>query len=97
MYLVGNPIEVDEFMNHFATRSHYKIIKKATTEEDQSKAAKTTFCQFEFTPNEIPKNLVVQLHTKQGDTLEIPLIDGRVIDLANGCTLINGKNIDIFG
>lgn len=96
MYLVGKPGEVDQFMSHFTTRSHYKIIEKNTTEEDLENKAKTTYCNFEFLPEE-RQEVLVRMQTECGEVLEISLLDGRVLDLGNGFTLINGKVLDALG
>ena len=99
LHISGPTDELKRFLNHFQSQSCHHISAPIHIEADTDQTQKATF-SFEFLHSLLKpslwKGFWVELYTEDQEQIRIHLLDGDVVNMGNGCTLIYGKNYDIF-
>lgn len=86
--------EVKAFLKHFEMQPYYQIMQNEE-EELESNTIQFRFLQTLLKPS-LRQSFWVELTTLDQEKVRIHLLDGDVVNMGNGCTLIYGKNYDIF-
>ncbi|SHE95269.1 hypothetical protein SAMN05444392_105103 [Seinonella peptonophila] len=96
--IAGPKEERKRFLDHFRVQPYYQLLSPDGDYELKEDAA--TVVQFEFQHQvlkpSLRKSFWVELVTEDQEKLRIHLLDGNVINMGNGNTIIYGKNYDIF-
>ncbi|MBA4494608.1 hypothetical protein ACFO25_12780 [Paenactinomyces guangxiensis] len=93
--VVGNPNELDHFMNDFKSQPQYDVNQESKEYDICNQEELRVMANVDFKPK-VRKSMTVKLQTKEGKELEISLLDGIVVQLDDSVTYVSGRVFDIF-
>lgn len=94
----GPEEELKMFLKHFQAQSCHQLSEPIDIDSTDNQHEANFSFQFlhHLLKPSLRKGFWVELCTEEQERIRIHLLDGDVVNMGNGCTLIYGKNYDIF-